>query len=107
MSDYKFSEQRIEVPEHDNDIILVFPNKKELVVQSRPTNADEKYNGSLDIILPDNDTVTIWKGDDMDEADVKGNSSYFGKQLVTELPFNPDEPSNPNPHEFDVVQDAD
>lgn len=60
-------DQRISIPDGDNDVILVFPNGKEIHIQIRPSNADTNYNGSLDICLPEPATVTTWQ--DMDLTD--------------------------------------
>jgi hypothetical protein len=57
-------EQRITIPDQDNDVVLVFPNGKEVHIQIRPSNADVNYNGSLDICLPDQNMMTAWS--DMD-----------------------------------------
>ena len=59
-----------------------------MTIQARPSNADVNYNGSLDIILPDDQCVTNWKGDDMEAAPgIKGQAhTRKAKQLVTELP---------------------
>lgn len=82
-------ETRVAVPKADHDVVIVLPGGKELTVQLRPSNADVNYNGSLDIILPDDDVVTCWRGDDM-EAAPKGKGcrahERLAKQLVTELP---------------------
>lgn len=39
-------------------------------VQLRPSNADTNYNGLLDVILPRDQAVTLWSGNDMQPADV-------------------------------------
>lgn len=82
-----FTEKRITMPNSDCDVVLAFPGGKELLIQARPSNADVGYNGSLDIILPDNQPVTNWEGDDMKAArSVRGQAhTRFAKQLVTEL----------------------
>ncbi len=79
---------RIPVPETDSDIVIVFPNGKELLIQLRPSNADINYSGSLDIILPENTVVTCFK-DGLEVApQVLGSPcTRFAKQLVCELPF--------------------
>jgi hypothetical protein len=86
---HKDCETRVFVPTEDHDVVIVFPGGKELTVQLRPSNADTNYNGSLDIILPENDVVTCWKGDDM-QAAPKGKNcrthERLAKQLVTQLP---------------------
>lgn len=93
----------VNVPTDNCDVILSFPNGKEIVVQCRPQNADINYNGSLDICFPENETLTLWK-DDMEDADILDHSSFLGNQLTMELPYNPDDPTNPNPHENDYVE---
>ncbi len=85
----KFKDFQIDLPNHDCDVTIRFPGGKELVVQVRPSNGDIDYNGSLDIILPDNTVVTNWVGEDMEAAPV-GNGcrehERFARQLVMELP---------------------
>ena len=88
---YDFQEIDIDAPEHDCDINIKFPSGKIVTVQARPSNADEGYNGSLDIILPKNQCVTNWMGDDMSSAppfSKQKNSAHerLAKQLVMELP---------------------
>lgn len=86
----KSSEIKVHIPYHDCDVILVFPNGKELAVQLRPSNADVHYNGSLDIILPEDTCVTCWKGDDMEAAPAAGSNiphERIAKQLVLQLPY--------------------
>jgi len=86
---HKFTEKRIKLPKHDCDVVLVFPGGKTLTVQMRPGNADVNYNGSLDVIYPDNSILTIWDGDDMKDSkapDKKRQHERVGKQIVTELP---------------------
>jgi len=90
MSKYKFTEHPVLVPNHDCDVVLVFPNGETLTVQCRPSNADENYNGSLDIILWDNEAVTCWEGDDMKVAPPVSKGSQherLAKQLVMTLPY--------------------
>lgn len=86
----QFTATRLEVPDHDNDIELVFRSGKRILIQCRPSNADVDYNGSLDIILPDNMVVTNWFGDDMQPAPATGvgihDCERMAKQLVLELP---------------------
>lgn len=86
---YKFTETKVKVPEHDSDVILQLPNGKEITIQFRPSNADTNYPGSLDIILPDNEDVTCWEGDDMKPAKKSGPQAHcrFAKQLMMTLPF--------------------
>lgn len=87
-----FTEQTITVPNNDNDVHIKMPGGKVLTIQFRPSNADTNYNGSLDIILPEDATVTSWKGDDMEDAPAVGEHPHIrlSKQLATELPWNPD-----------------
>jgi hypothetical protein len=83
-----FSTQLIKIPENDCDIVLQFPSGKELHIQCRPSNADINYNGSLDIILPEDMSVTNWQGDDMHPAPLvnrRDKCTHFAKQLVLEL----------------------
>jgi hypothetical protein len=87
----RYSEFCIPVPDHDCDIVLQLPGNKELIVQLRPSNADVNYNGSLDIILPENTIISCFEGDDLQPAKTpKGNKvrshEKFAKQLVCELP---------------------
>lgn len=89
------NELRIELHKQDCDLIIVFPGGKTMTVQVRPSNADcggyrkQPYNGSLDIILPKNQRVICWKGDDMKDAPAasgRREHERLAKQLVTELP---------------------
>ena len=68
MAKYKFKDIPVKIPAHDCDVTLIFPNGKQLIVQCRPSNAEGDYPGSLDIILPDNQWVTNWEGDEMKPA---------------------------------------
>lgn len=86
---HTYTQRTIKVPEIDCDFFLKFPSGKVVQIQCRPSNADVDYNGSLDIILPDNQYVINWKGDHM--APSKASSKKipyerFAKQLCTELP---------------------
>lgn len=84
---YKFTEIHQEAPDHDCDFIINFPGGKQLVIQLRPSNADEDYNGSLDFILPYNMNIVCFKGDDLQVADVVVSpNNLFAKQIVAELP---------------------
>lgn len=92
----KFKTIRVELPKHDADVEIVFPGGKIVLVQARPSNADEGYNGSLDICLPDNTLVSNWHGDHMESAppasdNPLGSHERIAKQLVIELPGNYDE----------------
>lgn len=85
---YEFEEKFIEVPENDCDITLRFPSGKEVVIQSRPSNADGDYLGSLDFILPENQLVTCWVGNDMKSAPAPNQERQherLTKQIVTNL----------------------
>lgn len=79
----------VDVPKIDCDVMIKLPGGVDWIqVQLRPSNADTNYNGSLDVILPRNQAVTLWSGDDMQpstavEADP---NTRIGKQIVTELP---------------------
>lgn len=80
----KFTERRIKMPKHDADVVLVFPGGQELLIQARPSNADGDYPGSLDIVLPDDQAVTNWKGDDMANApQVRGGRAHEPRQKST------------------------
>jgi len=95
-----FEEKVIIAPDHDFDVVIKFPGDKDVVIQARPSNADIDYNGSLDIILPDNGNVTCWEGDDMKPSRQVGNQpeTRWTKQLVMELPGirEEEEESKPN-----------
>lgn len=86
----KFKSIQIDAPDHDFDLTIVWPNGEEITIQARPSNADVNYNGSLDIILPRNQAVTNWEGDEMKPAkSVHGqDETRLAKQLVMELPCN-------------------
>ncbi len=84
----KFLEKTVKIPDQtDWDVTLKFPNGKELLIQGRISNADKGYNGSLDIILPEDQDVTCFEGDNMTPAKAKYNC-LFTKQLMMELPYN-------------------
>jgi len=97
----KFTEKVIKVPKHDCDVVLEFDGGKRLTIQCRPSNADVMYEGSLDIILPEDQWVTCWEGDDMQPS--KGqklqSETRFAKQLVMELPL-------PKPVDFESFGEA-
>jgi len=84
----KFSTIDVDVPEHDCDIVLKFPTGEIITIQARPSNAETDYNGSLDIILPKDQPVTNWLGDDMAPSPKVGKTQCcrLAKQLVMELP---------------------
>ncbi len=84
----KFKTINVNLPNHDCDVILKFPFGQVVYIQARPSNADVNYNGSLDIILPQDTAVTNWQGDDMQPAkQTKGHPERrIAKQLVIELP---------------------
>lgn len=92
MSNYPFKEIHVEMPDHDADVIITFPGGKQLTIQARPSNADRLsdgkiYNGSLDVILPENQFVTTWKGDDMEPSEPSEQEECrLTKQMVMELP---------------------
>lgn len=91
MHNYDFSEIRVRVPRHDADVVIVFPGGKEICIQSRPSNADAEYNGSLDIVLPENREVTTWKNDDMEPSETireERQHERYMKQIAMELPGN-------------------
>ena len=79
----------VDVPKIDCDVMIKLPGGVDCIqVQLRPSNADTNYNGSLDVILPRDQAVTLWSGDSMQpstavEADP---NTRIGKQIVTELP---------------------
>lgn len=88
---FPFVEIPVDLPAHDADVVIRFPGGKELLIQARPSNADVNYNGSLDIVLPDDTVVTNWRGDDMESAPEafpgRGRPhERTAKQLVVELP---------------------
>lgn len=78
----------VELPKADCDVVIVFPGGDELLIQARPSNADTDYNGSLDIILPDDQEVCCWIGSEMTPAPAVGRQAHvrLAEQLVTELP---------------------
>ena len=87
---YQSGLKKVKVPDIDCDVILQFPSGKEIVIQSRPSNGDgDKYNGSLDIILPYNMNVVCWEGDEMTPSKASHPDlpeERFAKQLVAEIP---------------------
>jgi hypothetical protein len=84
----KFKHLEVNVPKHDCDVDLVMPTGERITIQFRPSNGDIGYEGSLDIILPEDMEVTCWEGDDMQAAKgVRGQAhTRIAKQLVLELP---------------------
>lgn len=82
----KFTEGKVILPDHDADVIIEFPGGKQLCIQARPSNADTNYNGSLDLILPEDMGTVCWKGDDMEPAEITGECEVKAKQFVWELP---------------------
>lgn len=88
IADMLFKTINVEVPSHDCDVEIVFPGGEKMIVQCRPSNASESYEGSLDIILPKDQIVLVWEGDDMKPSkSVNGDeTARIAKQLVTELP---------------------
>ena len=78
---------KVPVPDHDCDFTLVFPSGREILIQCRPSNADDGYNGSLDIVLPEDMPVVNWAGDNMQPApQCAQECERLAKQLVMELP---------------------
>lgn len=87
----RFKEIVVQLPKHDADVVIEFPGGEQLTIQARPSNADVDYNGSLDIILPTDQAVTNWRGDDMEPApefhpEGQHPETRYAKQLVTDLP---------------------
>lgn len=84
------TEQRINIPNEDHDVILVGPDGQEITIQFRPSNADFDHSGSLDFILPKDQVVTCWIGDDMDAAPAFNGHQHIRriKQMATDLPWN-------------------
>lgn len=80
------------VGKKDCDVRIVFPGGKELLIEIRPSNAEEDYNGSLDIILPGNTCVECYKWSDVYKPAKPINDNRhqqhirIAKQLVAELP---------------------
>lgn len=96
----------VPVPVGDHDIVLKFPNERELRVQLRPSNADIGYNGSLDIILDRDELVCCWAGDDMQPSKAPDETRQHerrSKQLVMTLPY---DPSNPQVRESRLVDNV-
>jgi hypothetical protein len=91
---YPFSTETVHLPDHDCDVVLLFPNGKEVHIQIRPSNAEHYngfvYNGSLDVILPDNRAVYLYKDDDLEPApqiNIKDHPhGRISKQIVCEIP---------------------
>lgn len=52
----------VELPAVDADVNLRFPGGQEVIIRSRPSNADEGTAGSLDFCLPDGCAVSLWSG---------------------------------------------
>ena len=80
----------IKIPKSgDWDVILEFSNGETLEIEGRKSNSDTNYNGSLDIILPNNTNVTLFEGDNLKNAvpDTKIKNCLLAKQLVAELPY--------------------
>lgn len=85
----KFSNRTINIPDNDCDITLKFKNGKEITIQCRPSNADVGYEGSLDIILPENQSVICWEGDNLEPAKASHENcpnERIAKQLCIEMP---------------------
>ena len=85
-------DRTVNIPDDDIDVTLVFPSGKKVVIQARPSNGhtDEDgnvYNGSLDIILPEENSVTVWSGVYMqDSKETDDANTRLGDQIVLELP---------------------
>lgn len=80
-------EKVIVLPENDFDLTIVTPTGKTITIQSRPSNGDgPNYAGSLDIILPQDEWVTCWKGENMEHSDYDPKiSGVLTQQLVLTL----------------------
>jgi hypothetical protein len=79
---------KVVMPDRDVDIMLCFGGQI-VVIQARPTNAEENYHGSLDVILPEPKLVTNLVGESMKAsyAPNKGRPhERYADQLVMELP---------------------
>ena len=81
---YAISEVAINVPDHDTDVILNFPNGEKVTLQWRVESE------SLDVCLPRNKhAVTCWEGSQMKpaKADKKFDEGHVRKcgQLVIDL----------------------
>lgn len=89
MSIYEFTEIHVATPANDCDIRIDLCTGDAIVVQVRPSNAGENYEGSLDIILPREMDVTCFEGDDLEPAKSPHPCmphARFTKQLVMEIP---------------------
>lgn len=85
----EFKEITVDLPPHDCDVLIKFPDGQVLTVQARPGNAAENYNGSLDIILPKQQLVATYAGDDLAKSAARDQArphERFAKQIVTDLP---------------------
>lgn len=86
---YEFRVVEVNVPDCDCDILLLFPrNRQKMTIQVRPSNADLNYAGSLDILLPEEQPVTMFLGEDMEPAEKVGNKEHVRTtdQITMELP---------------------
>lgn len=84
LTSYEFT-----APDHDFDLNIKFPSGKVVSIQARPSNADDDgYNGSLDIVLPENQPVTNWLLERMEPAPLVDNlpECHNAGQLGMELP---------------------
>jgi hypothetical protein len=84
------AELKVNVSDGDADVVLVFPDGQEMVIQLRPSNADTDYNGTMDIILPRNQSVVNWIGENMEEAPAMNPDKPHireARHLYTELPY--------------------
>lgn len=101
-----FEQKVIEVPPHDCDVVLRWPNGVKVTIQIRPSNVDVGgYAGSLDFLLPEPQCVTCWIGDDITPAPIAGGfwreehernanrlvaamyDSWYGKQPLKRVKF--------------------
>lgn len=83
---HNWRELVVNAPPNDCDIVIIMPGGSRIVLQLRPSNAEEDYNGSLDILLPRNQWVSCFQGDNLHPATTSVGGELFAKQLVTELP---------------------
>ncbi len=59
---YRASDVNVQLPDHDTDVVLFFPNGEKMIVQWRVEGP------SLDICLDTDHTVINWKGESMEPA---------------------------------------
>jgi len=89
-----YSQQIIEIPEHDFDLTLKFSSGKVIHLQHRPSNADTNYNGSFDIIMPEDVIICTFKGEELEPSETVGDlpNQHLCQQIVFEIP-GPDQPT--------------